>query len=157
MKTRHKRLWAIITGLACLGLAVGLVLRAFNSNLVFFYSPTEVIEGAAPRHGTFRLGGMVRVGTVSHSPGTHAVEFVLTDYAHDIKVFYEGILPDLFGENQGAVVEGSFGDDQRFVAERVLAKHDENYMPPEVAASLKAKPKPGANGPATATKQTPYP
>lgn len=142
MKARHKRLWAIVTGLACLGIAIGLTLRAFNSNLVFFFSPTEVIEGKAPTSGVFRLGGMVKAGSVIQHPDSHKVEFLLTDYEQEIGVLYEGVLPDLFGENQGVVVEGSFDANRRFIADRVLAKHDENYMPPEVAASLKPKPVP---------------
>ena len=143
MKTRHKRLGAVLAGLVCLGLAVGFTLRAFNSNLVFFYSPTEVTQGKAPTHGTIRLGGMVKSGSVIHEADSPKVRFRLTDYQEEIEVRYQGVLPDLFGENQGAVVEGSFDNQGRFVADRVLAKHDENYMPPEVAASLKTKPNTG--------------
>ena len=134
MKPRHKRL-AIAAGIICaVGVAVGLVLNAFQSNLVFFYSPTQVAAHEAPPNRSFRLGGLVEKGTVQRD-GVH-VQFVVTDTAKSVPVRYEGILPDLFKEGKGVVAQGQLQGGV-FVAREVLAKHDENYMPPEAAEALK--------------------
>jgi len=134
MKPRHKRL-AIAGGIVCaVGIAVALVLNAFQSNLVFFYSPTQVASHEAPANRSFRLGGLVEQGTVKRD-GVH-VNFVVTDTAKSVPVRYEGILPDLFKEGKGVVAQGQLQDGV-FVAREVLAKHDENYMPPEAAEALK--------------------
>ena len=134
MKPRHKRL-AIAAGVLCaVGIAVALVLNAFQSNLVFFYSPTQVAAHEAPPNRSFRLGGLVEKGTVQRD-GVH-VSFIVTDTAKSVPVRYEGILPDLFKEGKGVVAQGQLQDGV-FVAREVLAKHDENYMPPEAAEALK--------------------
>lgn len=129
MKARHRRAALIASGLAALSLAAFLVLNAFESNLVFFFSPSQVAAGEAPRNRTFRVGGMVKVGTVLRDNMT--VSFVVTDTAQNLAVTYTGILPDLFREGKGVVAQGRLGDGGLFVATEVLAKHDENYMPPE--------------------------
>lgn len=129
MKTRHKRAALIAGGLAAVGLAAFLVLNAFQSNLVFFFTPTQVASGEAPRDRTFRIGGMVKEGTVRRDNLT--VAFVVTDTAREVRVTYTGILPDLFREGKGVVAQGKLGADGQFTATEVLAKHDENYMPPE--------------------------
>jgi cytochrome c-type biogenesis protein CcmE len=129
MTPRHKRI-ALITGMvAGLGLAAGLVLNALQSNVAFFFTPTQVVAGEAPKDRSFRVGGMVRAGSMQRDQMT--VSFVITDTAKEVPVRYTGILPDLFKEGKGAVVQGKFDADGRFVANEVLAKHDENYMPPE--------------------------
>jgi cytochrome c-type biogenesis protein CcmE len=134
MKPRHKRL-AIAGGVvAAVGAAAALVLNAFQSNLVFFYSPSQIAANEAPIARTFRVGGMVVEGTVKRE-GTK-VSFVVTDTAKSIPVRYEGILPDLFKEGKGVVAQGQL-EDGVFVAREVLAKHDENYMPPEAAEAMK--------------------
>ena len=134
MKPRHKRL-ALIGGIVgAVAVAAGLVLNAFQSNLVFFYSPSQIAANEAPTARTFRIGGMVVEGTVKRE-GTK-VSFVVTDTAKSIPVRYEGILPDLFKEGKGVVAQGQLHDGV-FVAREVLAKHDENYMPPEAAEALK--------------------
>jgi cytochrome c-type biogenesis protein CcmE len=129
MKPRHKRAAIIVGALAALGVAVGLVLNALQSNVAFFFTPTQVAAGEAPKGRAFRVGGMVRAGSVQRDQMT--VHFVVTDTAKDVKVSYTGILPDLFKEGKGAVVQGKLGENGEFVASEVLAKHDENYMPPE--------------------------
>ncbi|HZV91973.1 MAG TPA: cytochrome c maturation protein CcmE [Caldimonas sp.] len=134
MKPRHKRLALIATGVAVLGAAVALVLNAFQSNLVFFYSPSQVVAHEAPAARTFRIGGLVERGSLKRD-GIH-VSFVVTDTAKSIPVSYDGILPDLFKEGKGVVAQGRLQDGV-FVAHEVLAKHDENYMPPEAADALK--------------------
>ena len=135
MKPRHKRL-AIIGGVvASVAVAAGLVLNAFQSNLVFFYSPSQVVAKEAPAGRTFRVGGMVKEGSVQRN-GTE-VQFAVTDTAQTMLVKYVGILPDLFKEGKGVVAQGQVGADGVFVAREVLAKHDENYMPPEAAEALK--------------------
>ena len=136
MKTRHKRIALIVGGLAILGLVVALVLNAFQSNLVFFFSPTQVVAGEAPKGKSFRVGGLVKAGTIMREPDGVTLRFVMTDVENDMIVAYKGILPDLFREGKGAVAQGKFGDDGVFVASEVLAKHDENYMPPEAAQAL---------------------
>ena len=134
MKPRHKRL-AIIGGIVgAVGVAAALVLNAFQSNLVFFYSPTQIAAHEAPANRTFRVGGLVQEGSVKRD-GVK-VNFVVTDTAKTVPVQYEGILPDLFKEGKGVVAQGQLKDGV-FVAREVLAKHDENYMPPEAAEALK--------------------
>jgi cytochrome c-type biogenesis protein CcmE len=135
MKPRHLRL-AIAGGvLLAVGAIVALVLNAFQSNLVFFYSPAQVAAGEAPTQRAFRLGGLVRVGSVVRE-GVQ-VRFVVTDTQRDVTVAFKGSLPDLFKEGKGVVAQGSMGPDGVFVAREVLAKHDENYMPPEAAEALR--------------------
>ncbi len=129
MKPRHKRASIIAGGLAAIGLAAYFVLNAFESNLVFFFTPTQIAAGEAPKNRTFRVGGMVKEGSVKRDNLT--VAFVVTDTSKEVPVSYTGILPDLFREGKGVVAQGKLGDDGRFTATEVLAKHDENYMPPE--------------------------
>ena len=136
MKTRHKRIALIVGGLLILGLIVALVLNAFQSNLVFFFSPTQVAAGEAPKGKSFRVGGMVKEGTIKREPDGVTLRFVMTDTEKDMLVAYQGILPDLFKEGKGAVAQGKLNDDGVFVASEVLAKHDENYMPPEAAQAV---------------------
>ena len=136
MKTRHKRIALIIGGLAVLGLVVALVLNAFQSNLVFFFSPTQVAAGEAPKGKSFRIGGLVKEGTIKREADGVTLRFVMTDTERDMIVAYKGILPDLFKEGKGAVAQGKLGEDGVFVASEVLAKHDENYMPPEATKAL---------------------
>ena len=134
MKPRHKRLLAIVGGLAALGAAAALVLSAFQENLVFFFTPSQVAANEAPAGRTFRIGGMVEAGSVKRE-GVE-VRFVVTDTAKSIPVLYSGALPDLFREGKGVVAQGQLGADGVFRAREVLAKHDENYMPPEAAHAL---------------------
>jgi cytochrome c-type biogenesis protein CcmE len=129
MKPRHKRIALIGGGLAALGIAAALVLNALNSNIAFFVTPTEIAAGKAPQGKTFRVGGMVKEGSIRRDNLT--VHFVITDTAKEVPVAYTGILPDLFMEGKGAVAQGRIGPDGVFAASEVLAKHDENYMPPE--------------------------
>lgn len=136
MKPRHKKLMFIAIGLAGLGIAAALVLNAFRSNLVFFFSPTQVMANEAPQGKTFRLGGLVQQGSLQREADGLTVHFVVTDTAKNIPVEYKGILPDLFKEGKGVVTQGKLGADGVFRAEEVLAKHDENYMPPEAAHAL---------------------
>ncbi|MEX0959072.1 MAG: cytochrome c maturation protein CcmE [Burkholderiales bacterium] len=133
MKPRHKRLVLIVSGLAAIAIAAGLVLNAFQSNLVFFYTPTQVVDNEVPEGRSFRIGGMVEEGSVERA-GVN-VRFVVTDTAKSVPVVYSGILPDLFREGQGVVAQGRLEGGQ-FRAEQVLAKHDENYMPPEAAEAV---------------------
>src|SRR5256886_10311383 len=140
MKRRHKRIVFIVTSLAALGLAAWLVLGAFRNNLVFFFSPTQIASKEAPVNKTFRIGGLVENGTLKRDNDGLTVRFTVTDTANSIPVVYKGILPDLFKEGRGCVAQGHVGNDGVFYAESVLAKHDENYMPPEAAQSIeKAK------------------
>jgi cytochrome c-type biogenesis protein CcmE len=136
MKSRHKKLLVIGLGLAGLGLIAALVLNAFRSNLVFFFTPTQVAQGEAPTGRAFRIGGLVEAGSVKRQPDGINVRFVVTDTAKSIPVIYQGILPDLFKEGKGVVAEGKLGPDGQFTASQVLAKHDENYMPPEAAHAV---------------------
>jgi cytochrome c-type biogenesis protein CcmE len=136
MKPRHKRLVVIAGGLAALAVAAALVLNAFRSNLVFFFSPSQIAAGEAPRDRAFRVGGMVETGSVKRQADGVTVQFVVTDTAKSVPVVYKGILPDLFREGKGVVAEGRLGTDGVFRAEQVLAKHDENYMPPEAAHAV---------------------
>ena len=127
----------ILIGLVAVGVTISaaLALRAFQENLLFFFSPTQVAAGEAPNERVFRLGGMVLKDSIEREPGSLTLSFVVTDYAHSMPVRYTGVLPDLFGEDQGVVARGKL-DDQGGFAEEILAKHDENYMPPEVADAL---------------------
>ena len=134
MKARHKRFGFVIVGLVALAAVTALVLNAFKGNLSYFFSPSEVVEGKAPADHVFRLGGLVETGSVQREDLT--VHFVVTDNAKEVKVSYTGILPDLFKEGQGVIAQGRLGPDGVFVADEVLAKHDETYMPPEVADAL---------------------
>ena len=135
MKPRQQRMLAV--GLAAAGLAIATVLslKAFQENLMFFIEITDVVNGNAPQDRNFRVGGLVVDGSVRREPGELEVEFTLTDLDNELPVYYSGILPDLFREGQGIIAHGRL-DNGRFVADEVLAKHDENYMPPEVADSL---------------------
>jgi cytochrome c-type biogenesis protein CcmE len=142
MKARHKRFMWVAIGLAVIAIAVTLVLRAFNSNMVFFITPTEVAENKAPKDRTFRLGGMVTAGSLQRQPDGLTVNFMVTDMAKTIPVTFTGILPDLFKEGKGVVAQGKLGPDGVFRAAEVLAKHDENYMPPEAAEALRRAGKP---------------
>ena len=140
MKRRHKRIGIILIALAGLGLATFLALSAFRENLVFFFSPTQVAAKEAPVDRTFRIGGLVQDGTLKREPDGLTVRFTVTDTAASIPVVYKGILPDLFKEGRGCVAQGKIGPDGVFQAEQVLAKHDENYMPPEAGEAIdKAK------------------
>jgi cytochrome c-type biogenesis protein CcmE len=134
---RAKRFIWVAVGIATLAVAVALVLRAFNSNLVFFFTPTEVSQNKAPKDRTFRIGGLVTEGSVQRKPDGLTVAFTVTDTMQSIPVRYTGILPDLFKEGKGVVAQGKIGGDGVFTASEVLAKHDENYMPPEAAEALK--------------------
>jgi len=140
MKRRHKRIFFILAGLAGLTVAAFLVLNAFKNNLVFFFSPTQVASKEAPTNRTFRIGGLVEGGSLKRDGDGLTVHFVVTDTAASIPVVYKGILPDLFKEGRGCVAQGRIGADGTFYAETVLAKHDENYMPPEAGQAIdKAK------------------
>src|SRR5256714_1105644 len=136
MKRRHKRISFIITGLAGLGIAAALVLSAFQKNLVFFFSPSQVVAKEAPVNKTFRVGGLVENGTLKRDNDGLTVRFTVTDTAKSIPVVYKGILPDLFKEGRGCVAQGRVGGDGIFYADQIMAKHDENYMPPEAARAL---------------------
>ena len=134
MKPRQKRLAIIVGGLATLGIAATLILNAFQSNLVFFFTPTQVANGEAPKERAFRIGGLVKEGSLQRND--IVARFVVTDTAKEIPVTYKGILPDLFSEGKGVVAQGELGPDGQFTASEVLAKHDENYMPPEAKAAV---------------------
>jgi cytochrome c-type biogenesis protein CcmE len=136
MKPRQQRMLAV--GLAAAGLLIAtvLTLQAFQENLMFYVELTDVAAGNAPQDRNFRVGGLVVAGSVTRQPGELAVEFTLTDLENQLAVSYDGILPDLFREGQGIIAHGRLDDSGRFIADEVLAKHDENYMPPEVAESL---------------------
>ena len=134
MKPRHKRLAIIVGAVASLGLATTLVLNALKSNVAFFYTPTQVVSGNAPRHSAFRVGGLVKKGSLHRDQMT--AHFVITDTAKDMTVSYTGILPDLFMEGKGAVAQGRLDANGQFVASEVLAKHDENYMPPDAKHAI---------------------
>lgn len=136
MKPRHRKLALIVLVVAVLGIAVALVLNAFNSNLVFFFSPTQVANGEAPTSRAFRIGGLVEAGSIRREADGLTTRFVVTDTAKSMPVSYTGILPDLFKEGKGVVAEGRLGADGLFAATQVLAKHDENYMPPEAASAI---------------------
>lgn len=135
MTPRRQRMLLISLVLAGVAVAATFAFRAFQENLLYFFSPSQIAAGETPQR-VFRLGGMVLDESFKREPGSLTVRFVVTDYAHSIPVRYTGVLPDLFKEGQGVVVRGELGHDGEFVAEEVLAKHDENYMPPEVAEAL---------------------
>lgn len=137
MTARHRRM--LLVGLILLGVggAVAFALTAFQEDLLYFYSPSEVNAGKAPGDKVFRVGGMVTKGSFQRPVGSLEASFVVTDYAHDVTVRYSGVLPDLFREGQGIIARGRMNSDGTFVAEEVLAKHDENYMPPDVAETLR--------------------
>ncbi len=134
MKPRHKRAAIIVGGLAAVSLSAYFVLNAFQSNLVFFFTPTQIESGEAPKDRTFRVGGMVKDGSLKRDNLT--VNFIVTDTAKEVKVSYTGILPDLFKEGKGVVAQGKLDSTGHFTASEVLAKHDENYMPPEAQHAM---------------------
>lgn len=134
MKPRQKRIALIVGGLATVSIATVLVMNALNSNIAFFVTPTEVVEGKAPQNKAFRIGGMVKEGSIRRDNLT--VHFTITDTAKEVQVLYTGILPDLFKEGKGAVAQGRINPDGTFAATEVLAKHDENYMPPEAQHAI---------------------
>lgn len=136
MKPRHKRMAFLALGLAGLAIATALVLNAFRGNMVFFYSPSEALASETLADRKFRLGGMVEDGSLVRESDGLTVHFVVTDFAKSVPVVYTGILPDLFREGQGVVTQGKLSADGVFLADEVLAKHDETYMPPEVAEAL---------------------
>jgi len=136
MKPRTRRGLAILAGVSALGIASALVLNAFQSNLVFFFSPSQIVANEAPRDRNFRIGGLVEEGSLKRDGQSLTVNFVVTDMAQRVPVSYTGMLPDLFKEGKGVVAQGKLGPDGVFRAEQVLAKHDENYMPPEAAEAL---------------------
>ena len=137
MKPRHRKLFLIALAVAAIGGAAMLVLNAFQSNMVFFFSPSQVADKSAPQGREFRIGGMVQEGSLVKSGSDLNVRFVVTDFANSVTVTYTGLLPDLFKEGKGVVAQGKLGHDGVFHADQVLAKHDENYMPPEAAKAMK--------------------
>jgi cytochrome c-type biogenesis protein CcmE len=145
MTPRRKRLFVVLGILGGVAASVSLAVMASRENIMFYYDPSQVVQGKAPLAKRFRIGGMVVKGSVARNPGDLQVRFVLTDFAHEVPVQYTGVLPDLFREGQGIIAHGTMNTQGAFVADEVLAKHDEKYMPPEVAASLKNK---AAGGPA---------
>ncbi len=162
MKARQKRIALIGGGLAVLAVAATLVLNALNSNIALYISPTDVAAGKAPQGKAFRIGGMVKEGSVKREADGVTVSFIVTDTEKDISVAYKGILPDLFKEGKGVVAQGKLAEGGRFVASEVLAKHDENYMPPEAAKALddaqgRAAAKAGAAGANATPAQAPPP
>ena len=142
MKPRHKRALIIVGALAVLAIAAVLILNALNSNIALYVTPSEVAAGKAPQGQTFRIGGMVKDGSLKRDE--LVVHFIITDLVKEIPVSYKGILPDLFKEGKGAVVQGKLNADGQFIASEVLAKHDENYMPPEAKHALEQAQKNGA-------------
>ena len=138
MKRRHRRIAFIVAGLAGLAIAAALVLNAFQNNLVFFFSPTQVVAKEAPVNRAFRVGGLVENGSLKRENDGLTVHFTVTDTAKSVPVIYKGILPDLFKEGKGCVAQGRLGSDGVFYADQVLAKHDENYMPPEAGHAVDA-------------------
>jgi cytochrome c-type biogenesis protein CcmE len=145
MTPRRKRLFVVLGILGGVAASVFLAMMASRENIMFYYDPSQVVQGKAPVAKRFRIGGMVVKGSVARNPGDLQVRFVLSDFAHEVPVQYTGVLPDLFREGQGIIAHGTMNAQGAFVADEVLAKHDEKYMPPEVAASLKNK---AAGGPA---------
>jgi len=143
---RRKKLMIIVTLVIGAGLATALALRAFQQNLLYFFSPMQIAAGEAPTNRPFRIGGLVVAGSVQRDPQSLAVGFTLTDTLESVRVQYTGVLPDLFREGQGIVANGRLDRDGTFIASEVLAKHDENYMPPEVAKALEAAGKPIPHG-----------
>jgi cytochrome c-type biogenesis protein CcmE len=144
MTPRRKRLFVVLGILGGVAASVFLAMMASRENIMFYYDPSQVVQGKAPVAKRFRIGGMVVKGSVARNPGDLQVRFVLSDFAHEVPVQYTGVLPDLFREGQGIIAHGTMNAQGAFVADEVLAKHDEKYMPPEVAASLKNKAAGGA-------------
>lgn len=142
MKPRHKRALLIVAALVVIGVVALLILNALNSNIALYVTPSEVAAGKSPQGQAFRIGGMVKEGSVKRDGLT--VNFVITDLAKDIPVAYTGILPDLFKEGKGAVIQGRLNSNGQFIASEVLAKHDENYMPPEAKHALEQAQKNGS-------------
>lgn len=136
MRARHKKLLVIVGGVAALSVAALLVLEAFRDNIVFFHNPTDVVEGKVARDRTLRIGGLVQQGSVQKSADGLTVAFTVTDLKNTLNVQYQGLLPDLFREGQGVIAQGRLQTDNKFIADQVLTKHDERYMPPEVAKAL---------------------
>jgi cytochrome c-type biogenesis protein CcmE len=157
MTPRQRRMSLVAVALLAVGGAVGFALKAFQDNLQYFYSPTDVAAGKAPADRLFRVGGMVTEGSFKRPSGSLEAKFVLTDYTSNVTVSYTGVLPDLFREGQGVIARGKLSGDGLFVAEEVLAKHDENYMPPDVAEMMKNKnaSKPAAPSAAAMANQSP--
>ncbi len=139
MTSRQRRMALVAIALLAVGGAVGFALKAFQDNLQYFFSPSEVTAGKAPAGRLFRIGGMVTTGSFKRASGSLEARFVLTDFSSNVTVSYTGVLPDLFREGQGVIARGKLAGDGVFVAEEVLAKHDENYMPPDVAEMMKKK------------------
>ncbi len=137
MTPRHKRMATVAAILVGVGIATAFALQAFEKNMLYYYSPTQILAGEAPDTRSIRVGGLVQDGSVKREPGSLEVRFTLTDFANTVGVSYTGVLPDLFREGQGIIARGKLTGENLFVAEEVLAKHDENYMPPEVKDSLK--------------------
>lgn len=137
MMPRYRRLAAVVLVVAGVAVAAALALKAFNKNILYYYTPSQVAAGQARPGQMFRMGGLVANGSVQREPGSMTVRFTLTDMQHSVPIVYTGILPDLFREGQGIVVHGALSADGKFTADDVLAKHDEKYMPPEVAAAIK--------------------
>ncbi|MEW6563178.1 MAG: cytochrome c maturation protein CcmE [Pseudomonadota bacterium] len=138
MNARKKRMWFIVGGVALVAAAVGLVLFALKNNVSLYFTPTQVYNKEAPQGRNFRIGGLVEAGSVKREPDGLTVHFRITDTAKGMEVVYKGILPDLFKEGKGVVAQGKLGEDNVFHAEEVLAKHDENYMPPEAKQAIDA-------------------
>ena len=136
MKSRHKKLALIAGALAIIGIIAALVLNALNSNIALYITPTEVAAGKAPKDKLFRIGGLVKESSIQRQADGVTIAFIITDTEKDILVNYKGILPDLFKEGKGAVAQGKMTSDSTFTATEVLAKHDENYMPPEAAKAV---------------------
>jgi cytochrome c-type biogenesis protein CcmE len=137
MTPRQKRMATVAAILVGVGIATAFALQAFEKNMLYYYSPTQILAGEAPDTRSIRVGGLVENGSVQREPGSLEVRFTLTDFANTVGVSYTGVLPDLFREGQGIIARGKLTDQGMFGAEEVLAKHDENYMPPEVKDSLK--------------------
>jgi cytochrome c-type biogenesis protein CcmE len=137
MTPRQKRMITVAVILVGVGIATTFAMKAFQKNLLYYYSPSQIKSGEAPANRSFRVGGLVENGSLKREPGSLEVHFTLTDYAQEMVVSYTGVLPDLFREGQGVIARGKLEPDGSFKAEEVLAKHDENYMPPEVKQSLK--------------------
>jgi cytochrome c-type biogenesis protein CcmE len=153
-KQHQKRLLWVLAGLTVAGIAAALIFKTFSSNMVFFYSPSQLKAGETPTHKSIRIGGMVKSGSLVRHPGSLAIDFIVTDFAQEVPVSYNGILPDLFRESKGVVATGRYNNG-RFEASEILAKHDENYMPPEAQHAIdqaknKAKPAANTGGPASA-------
>jgi len=136
MTPRRQRMVLVALVAAGVILSAGLALRAFQENLLYFFTPSQIAAGEAPLNRSYHLGGMVLPDSIQRDPGSLTVDFVVTDYAHSMPVSYTGVLPDLFGEDQGVVARGRLDANGLFIADEILAKHDENYMPPEIAEAL---------------------